>query len=396
MRVLAAFAAVATGLALGVGEAAMRPTTSERVTLYGVFAAVALLAVPFGWWLTRVHRRLPSLRWTVLAVAVAAVVSAGVVVAASARAMLLDPADMRLVLAALALGTGLGVLLAIAVTGSLTRDLRELADTAGRVAGGDLTMRTGIDRRDEVGEVAASVDRMVDQLASYERDRARGEEARRRLLASVGHDLRTPLASLRAAVEAIQDGVAAEPDRYLRAMAADVELLRSMVDDLFMLTRLEAGDMRLDRMALDLPEIAEGAVEGVAPLAARSDVTVELAAVDSVRTTGDPQAIDRVLRNLLDNAVRHSPEAGVVRVSVTAEDSQGVLTVADSGPGFTADLAERAFDMFERGDSARERSSGGAGLGLAIARELVEAHGGSIRIEPGQGATVVVRLPVTP
>jgi two-component system sensor histidine kinase BaeS len=274
MRTAVAVIVGFAGLVLVLSEAAMRPNPAERLTLYSVFAAAALLAGLVCWWLTRVHRKLRSLRLTILVVSVAAVAVAGVVVAASAAAMFLAPPDVRLVLAALTLGTGLGALVAIGVTGPLTADLRSLAVAARRVADGDLDVRTRIERRDEVGEVAVSLDRMVDQLARLQAERERGEVSRRRLLAAVGHDLRTPLASLRAAVEALQDGVAADSDRYLRSMAADIELLRSMVDDLFVLARLEARDLRLDRIPLDLAEIAEGAVEAVAP--------------------------DRVLRNLLD------------------------------------------------------------------------------------------------
>jgi two-component system, OmpR family, sensor histidine kinase BaeS len=174
---------------------------------------------------------------------VAAVAVASGVVLLAAGTMVLTPADTRVVLAALTLGTGLGLLVAIGVTGPLTADLRQLAGTARRVADGDLSVRTGIERSDEVGELARSVDRMVDQLAEFERQRQRDEAARHRLLAAVGHDLRTPLATLQAAVEALQDGVAADPDRYLQAMATDVELLRGMVDDLLVLTGLEAGEV---------------------------------------------------------------------------------------------------------------------------------------------------------
>jgi two-component system, OmpR family, sensor histidine kinase BaeS len=175
---------------------------------------------------------------------------------------------------------------------------------------------------------------MVDQLGRLQAERERGEAARRRLLASIGHDLRTPLASLRAAIEALQDGVAADPDRYLRSMAGDVELLGGMVDDLFVLARLEAGDLRLDRMPLDLSEVAEGAVEAVAPIAARRQVEVRLVGDATVPAIGDPQALDRVLRNLLDNAIRHAPRGTTVHVTVDRDGGSGTVRVRDEGAGF--------------------------------------------------------------
>jgi two-component system, OmpR family, sensor histidine kinase BaeS len=393
MRSVLALCIAVVVVSLVVSEAAMRPSPEDRLTLYGTFAAAAVAAGLVGWWLTRIHRRLPSLRWTILAVAVAAVAVASGVVLAAAGTMVLTPADTRVVLAALTLGTGLGLLVAIGVTGPLTADLRQLARTARRVADGDLAVRTGIERSDEVGELARSVDRMVDQLAQFERQRQRDEAARHRLLAAVSHDLRTPLATLQAAVEALQDGVAADPDRYLRAMATDLELLRGMVDDLLVLTGLEAGEVRLERIPLDLAELADGAAEALTPVAAQQHVTIELEANGTVPVHGDARALDRVLRNLLDNAMRHAPPNSRITVELTTDGDTGEVRVHDEGPGFPTEFVERAFDRFSRADEARERHGGGTGLGLAIARELVEAHGGHVWIEPGPGATVAFGIP---
>lgn len=392
MRALVAVGVAVVGLALIVSEAAMRPSPAERLTLYGLFGAAVAVAGLACWWLTRMHRRLPSLRWTMLAVATAAVVIAGAVVAVSAAAMFLAPPGVRVVVAALALGTGLGLLVAIGVTGPLTADLRQLAVTARRVADGDLGARTQIVRRDEVGALADSLDRMVDQLAQLQEERERDEAARHLLIASIGHDLRTPLASLRAAIEAIQDGVAPDPDRYLRSMAGDVELLGGMVDDLFVLARLRAGDLQMDRMSLDLVEVADGAVEAITPLAARRGVQVACEGEGEAAVLGDARALDRVLRNLLDNAVRHAPAGTTVQVTVQADGASGTIRVRDQGPGFPPGFVEHAFDLFARADAARVRGGGGAGLGLAIAKEVVEAHGGHIWIDQAP-TTVAFRLP---
>jgi two-component system, OmpR family, sensor histidine kinase BaeS len=382
------------GLVLVASEAGMQARPDQRMTLYAVFAACVAVAGLGGWWLTHAHRRLPSLRWTVLVVSIAAVVVASGVVAASTSAMFLAPSDLRLVLAALLLGAGLGVLIAVSVTGPLTADLRQLAAAAVRVADGDLTVRTDVQRRDEVGEVARSLDRMVTQLDRLQRERQRGEAARRRLLTSIGHDLRTPLASLRAAIEALQDGVAPDPARYLVSMNGDVALLHSLVEDLFVLARLEAGELRLDRIPVDLAEVADSVVESVTPLAAQAQVRVHLDAAVPVPTTGDPQALERVMRNLVDNAIRHAPHGSVVQLGVGVDGGSAAVRVHDEGPGFPPEFVAHAFELFSRADAARERRSGGAGLGLAIARELVEAHGGTIRIEDGPGAALTFRVPL--
>lgn len=390
--VIAGLALVA--LALVVSEGGMLADGGKRPVLYGVFAGATVLSGLLGWWLVRVHRRLPTLQWTVLAVAVAAIVVASGVVAASTSAMFLTGSELRLVLAALLLGAGLGVLVATSVTAPLTRDLRHLADVAHRVADGDLDGRTEIERSDEVGALARSLDQMIAQLARADEERDRDAAARQRLLTAIGHDLRTPLASLQAAVEAMQDGVAPDPAQYLRSMATDVELLRDMVEDLFVLVRLETGELALERLRVDLTEVADGVVEAITPLANRKDVRLRLESNGPVLVDGDPQALNRVLRNLLDNAVRHTPGASTVDVSIDTADGFGVVRVQDAGPGFPPAFVDQAFDVFSRADAARSRH-GGTGLGLAIARQFVHAHGGTAWIDPGPPTTVAFRIPTS-
>jgi two-component system, OmpR family, sensor histidine kinase BaeS len=339
------------------------------------------------------NRGLPSVRWTLLAVAVVAVTVAVIVVSVATSAMVLSAAEYRFVLVALVGGAALGVVAALAVAGPLRSDLRRLATVAGTVADGDLEVRTGVRRRDEIGDLAMAIDRMVAQLAALEAAREADDAARRELFTAIGHDLRTPLASLQAATEALQDGVATEPDRYLRSMAGDITLLRGMVEDLFVLARLEAGALHLDRIPLDLAEVVDGAVEAVAPLAERHRVAVVARFGGIVPVVGDTRALDRVVRNLLDNAVRHAPSGTAVTVTAEASDGTATISVHDDGDGFPDGFAIRAFEPFSRADAARERHAGGAGLGLAIVRELVNAHGGEVGIAPGPGATVVVRLP---
>ncbi|MFA9431742.1 sensor histidine kinase [Egicoccus sp. AB-alg2] len=314
--------------------------------------------------------------------------------------MVLTGAQFRLVLLALVGGGALGVVAAWLVARPLRRDLRRLRDVTRGVADGHLDVTTGIARRDEVGDLAEAVDRMVEQLAGLERSRERDDEARRQLFIAIGHDLRTPLASLQAAAEALQDGVSPDPHRYLRSMTGDVRLLRGMVDDLFVLAQLEAGALHLERLPLDLAELVDGAVEASAPIARRRGLHVQADLDGGVPVVGDARALDRVLRNLLDNAIRHAPEGTRVEVRVRGDARGCTVTVRDQGPGFPADFEPRAFDRFARADASRTRAAGGAGLGLAIARELLEAHGGSIWLGdvegtagPAAGGVVSFRLP---
>jgi signal transduction histidine kinase len=212
------------------------------------------------------------------------------------------------------------------------------------------------------------------------------------MLSSVGHDLRTPLAALRVAVDALADGVAPDPERYVRSMRRDVDALATLVDDFFLLARIESGRLDLQPVPVDLAEVADEAVEALAPAAAAAGVALALDASTHARVHGSPTALGRVVRNLIDNAIRHAPAGSVVRVAV-GSDGRPSIRVLDEGPGFPADFSAEAFARFTRADASRSRATGGAGLGLAIARGLVEAHGGRIWIEAPPGGRVAIELP---
>jgi two-component system sensor histidine kinase BaeS len=213
------------------------------------------------------------------------------------------------------------------------------------------------------------------------------------LLASISHDLRTPLASMQAAVEALQDGLAPDPAAYLRGLSHDLDYLRRLVDDLFLLARLDAGRLELSPTEVDLAELADEAVEAVAPVAASHSVRVRVEGPGRVGVVADPAAMGRVFRNLLSNAVRHSPRDGEVKVQLSLNGSTVEALVADQGTGFEENPPARAFERFARSDASRSRDSGGNGLGLAIAKGIVEAHGGSIAIESGPGGRVRFTIP---
>jgi signal transduction histidine kinase len=194
------------------------------------------------------------------------------------------------------------------------------------------------------------------------------------------------------AVDALADGVAPDPDRYLRSMRRDVEALAALVDDFFLLARIESGRLDLHPVPVDLTEVADEAMEALAPVAAAAGVTLALDATTRVHVRGNPTALGRVVRNLIDNAIRHAPSGSVVRVAVAA-DGRPSIRVVDDGPGFPPGFDDEAFTRFTRADASRNRATGGAGLGLAIARGLVEAHGGRIWIEAPPGGRVAFELP---
>lgn len=372
-----------------VAELAMDVTAPERRQLYVVFAVMAISTFAAAVVSLRWAARLSSLRTSLGLVAFAAVAVTGTVVAVAALTMFIEPHDLTLVMVALVLGVGLGGVVAGAVAKLLTADLAAISLTAKRAGDGDLSARTGVSRNDELGRAATALDDMIGKLQM-------SEEERRNLLTAIGHDLRTPLSSMQAAVEALQDEVAPDPPAYLRGISYDLEHLRHLVDDLFLLSRIDAGRLDLSPAGVDLAELADEAVEAVAPAAARREVRLCVESPGGrIGVKGDPAALGRVFRNLLTNAVRYSPEKAEVRIVLTINGSRAETTVVDQGEGFPDDLKVRAFDRFVRADNSRNRESGGTGLGLAIAKGIVEAHGGTITLEPGPGGRVRFSVPLS-
>jgi signal transduction histidine kinase len=388
MRILGlAVGAIVLGIALF--EIAMQPTGSDRIELLAILLGMVIASAVAAWLLPRWARHATSLRGTLVALIVTAVLilSAGAVVAA--QRMFLSTHDAQLLLVVLGLGLIAGLSFAVSVARPWTEDLRMVGDTASHIAEGDFTARTGVVRSDEVGVAAAAVDAMAERLAKLDRERQRDEEARRSFFASVSHDLRSPLAALQAAVEAIRDGVAPDPDRYLASIEGDIRVLNQLVDDLFLLARIESGGFDYERVPVDLAEIVDEAIEVLAPVSQRAGVQIRLHAGESSVITTGPVPVGRVIRNLLDNAIKHAPSGTEVTVTVEAP---ATVRVADEGPGFPPSFTEAAFEEFARADASRSRSTGGAGLGLTVARGLVEELGGRIWAEPGPGGVVTFTL----
>jgi len=355
-----------------------------------VLAGAVLLA---GVAMRALGRRSASLRAQVLAVTLGGLLLGAAAAVALAWLMVLDGGELATVVSVLVLTSVFAVGLVVVATGPLGRDVRRLEDTVERIEQGDRSARAELARADELGHVSVAVDRLNHRLDELERERADLEEERSVVLASISHDLRTPLTALRAAVEALADGVVEETPRFLQAMQRDVEALTALVDDLFLLVRVEEGRLELDARRVDLAELADEAIDVLTPTAAARGIDLRLDAAGRIPVTGDSQALGRVLRNLVDNAIRHAPEGTSVVVEVHSDDGIPTVRVVDTGPGFPESFVPTAFERFTRADPSRTRDTGGAGLGLAIARGLVEAHGGEVWIDPPPGGRVAFRLP---
>jgi signal transduction histidine kinase len=270
----------------------------------------------------------------------------------------------------------------------MTYPLREMATAARAMAQGDYARRVTATSRDEVGALARAFNEMSRQLSEVDR-------LRRDLVANASHELRTPLGALRARLENIVDGVEAGDAAAIEDALRQVERLGDLVDQLLDLSKLESG-----AVPLELTEIrAEALLDQVAAewreQAGSRGIRLEREAAPDLVLRVDADRMRQVLANLVANAVRHSPEVGRVLLSARADGTTARLEVADEGPGIPADDLERVFERFYRSDRSRSAEAGGAGLGLAIARWIVELHGGTIHAAPADptGCRIVVELP---
>ncbi|MEV1173203.1 ATP-binding protein, partial [Nonomuraea sp. NPDC049784] len=266
----------------------------------------------------------------------------------------------------------------------MTKPLRQMASAAQTIAKGLYGLRVTATSRDEVGELARAFNAMAADLGEVDRQR-------RELIANVSHELRTPITGLRAVLENVVDGVSAPDPVTMRTALSQTERLGRLVAQLLDLSRLDSGVRLIEPEAIELAPLIEQAVREAA--LAREDVAIRPSAPAGLVVRADPDLLAQVLANLLDNAVRHSPPDGVVTVRATPEGAGVRVTVADQGPGIPASAQGRVFERFSRLDTGRAADSGGAGLGLAIVKEIVELHGGSIRIDDCAGCRMVVDLP---
>ena len=390
-QLLIGLAVVATlaGLASTVAtEIVMAPSQSERNQLIALLVSIAavsvLIAVVFRLFAPR------SLTRRMLVAAVSGPIVIAVALSAGSQSMFINEHDLTFLLILLAFATVLGIAVMHTLARPLTDDLAALTDVAKRVGAGDLEARADLQRIDEVGDLADAIDAMVDQIATSRAARDDAERERSITLASLSHDARTPLTSMRLATEALIDGVAPDPDRYLRTIQSDIGAVETLISDLFTIGQLEAGRLEMASGPMDAMITVHDVVELMLPIAHDKNVRITVSGPEHMRVTADPSQLNRVLANVVSNAIRYSPSDDVVCIEVDGDARS--ISVLDSGAGFPEDFVVEAFQPFRRHDEARERAQGGAGLGLAVARGIIEALNGRIWADPGPGGAVHIQL----
>jgi two-component system, OmpR family, sensor histidine kinase BaeS len=290
-----------------------------------------------------------------------------------------------------ALGATLvALILGLFLARTLTRPLRELTAASQAMAQGDLEQQVAIRSKDELGELAAAFNRMSAELT-------RANQARRQMTADIAHDLRTPLTVIKGYAEALRDGDLPPAVATFETIYQETEQLSHLIEDLRTLSLVDAGRLTLHHQAVSPRDLLERASAAYLPQAQRLGITLNVdAAADLPPMYVDPERLAQVLGNLVGNALRYTPEGGHITLTARQQANAVWLTVQDTGVGIDPADLPRIFDRFYRGDDARETNEGESGLGLAIAKSLIEAHGGSISADstPGAGSAFTITLPI--
>ncbi|HLA97116.1 MAG TPA: HAMP domain-containing sensor histidine kinase [Anaerolineales bacterium] len=387
-------------LSLLIFNMLMRPAFTDFGLMALFLSITALISglAAYGSYRLGWMERSPTIRWALLGGYLLSSVLTFINVWVTARLMFFDQHDLLLATVLLLFASGMAMALGYFLSSTLTDRIRLLDRAARSIASGDLDTRLPVSGRDELALLAATFNQMASQLQGAARKKEELEALRRDLIAWVGHDLQTPLASIQAILEALSDGVVEGQEtawRYLQTAQRDIRSLSILIDDLFQMAQLDAGGLPLNLENNSLSDLISDTLESFREVAARQGVAL----TGSVSPGVDPvlmdaQRVGRVLNNLVSNALRHTHSGGSVAIHASPTPAGVRVEVTDTGEGIPAADLPYVFERFYRGEKSRSRTTGGAGLGLAIARGIIEAHGGEIGVESQPGWTrFTFRLP---
>ena len=289
------------------------------------------------------------------------------------------------------MAVALALLLTFLLSWRVLAPVKALTVSARRIGQGDFSQRVLFQDKGEMGELAQSFNLMASELE-------RNEELRRNMVADVAHELRTPLTNLKGYLEAVSDGVLTPDAATIRSLYEETTLLSRLVDDLQELALAEAGQLKLFPQPEDIHELINRVVALMRPRATAKGISVSVEPSQTLPPVNiDAQRISQVLRNLLENAVAHTDKGGTISVAAWQQDNWVKVSVADTGEGIPAEDIPNMFERFYRVDKSRARATGGSGLGLTIAKRLVEAHGGKIEVqsELGKGSRFSFTIPLS-
>jgi signal transduction histidine kinase len=365
----------------------MRPASSDLGLMALFLSVTAVVSIIAGYGAYRLGwmNRSPTLLWTLLGGYALSSLLTFLNVWMTANLMFTSDHDLLLAIVLLIYAGGIAMVLGYFLANTLTQRIRQLDQAARSIAHGELKTRTDVQGQDEIAELAETFNQMAERLHAADVQRRQLDHMRRDLIAWVSHDLQTPLASIRAMIEALADEMIEDPEtqrRYLRTTQREIADLSVLIDDLFQMAQLDAGGLPLECELNALSDLISDTLETFSEMAARHNIKLDGSMANDVDPVWmDSPRIGRVLNNLIGNAMRHVHDGGSVTVSAQRIPNGVQVEVIDNGPGIDPEDLPNIFERFYRGEKSRNRATGGAGLGLAIARGIVEAHQGHIDVE---------------
>lgn len=379
---------------------ALREPNSVTSSLIGSLVLSGSLALIIGFLVTVVGMPLlPRLSFQIAAGYFIVALAGIITLLYTPMTMFVQPRDLQILIVLMTFFLVIAVGLATIVGLTIGRPLRALATAARSVGAGAYNTHVRVPpSSNEISQVTTAFNRMADELDQASQREQAMEEGRRRLIAAISHDLRTPLTGVRLTLEGVRDGVVRD-DATITSAIRDIDQLGRLIDDLFELSQLESRSLRLAREVVNVGDVITASLDGLRLLADEKRVALAPPSIQGrPEIVGDSVQLRRVISNLVQNSIQHTAAGGEVRVHAQSLELSVVIKVSDTGEGVRPDDLPYIFDYFYRADAARERRSDGAGLGLSIAKAIVEAHGGTIAVQskPGHGATVTVVLPAAP
>ncbi len=383
------------------------PTTNPPLAEIQQFAAimfstgVATVGVAYVLYQRHVLQRYLSLRWSLTVIILLTVVSIFINVWVAARLMFFDEHYLILATAFLLFAGVIATVSVLFVATALRERIQELVEGIMQLAKGNWKTRLNLVGNDELAHLGSMVNHLATALENLDSEKQRLEQARRDLIAWVSHDLRTPLAAMRAMNEAMMDGVVTDPEtisRYQHNIQSEIHHLSHLIDDLFELTRLDTGQVPLKLQETPLRDLVSDTLSSLNARAASHQIQLTAHLDPSINTlVVAPDKLQRILTNLLDNALEHTPDGGYITLTIQGQAREVEIGVHNTGSYIPSAELPLVFQSFYRGEQSRAQEHGkrGTGLGLAIVRGFVEAHGGTIRVHshPDQGTTFSFSLP---
>jgi signal transduction histidine kinase len=391
--------ALSAGLIVGIAAAWLQPPSKDLRDLFlflllsgGISAALSVLWLQWSQHGTHLHTQL-------VVTYLIGVLIALINVAVTSGLMFLSIHDLSLVTLLIIFSAAISVFFAFLVSQKLVQSVLVLCKAAQQVAAGNLDTRVTVGGSRELTELGDIFNNMTAQLGNARNRQQELEKMRVQLVASISHDLRTPLASLRLLTEAVSDGIADEQTTkvFLGRMRNEIEYINGLIEDLFELSQLDAGTLKLKPERNSLHDLISDTLGSLSNLTLEKHQHLEGQVAENLPDLSfDLRKIQRVLNNLVTNAIRYTHEGSHILITAQTQDNWAIVSVHDDGEGIPDDILGRVFEPFYRGEQSRGRESGGVGLGLAIAKGLVEAHGGKISVEsqPKHGTTFSFSLPL--